>query len=108
MYCKKCGKEIDYNTIYCPNCGVKIGGNKNENFKNGPSIIVELVVGAVALVIIGVGIYYFNLAHETLYTVNGIPSSEAPKFTTTGWGFLIVGLITAIFDIVSIYNKFKK
>ena len=108
MYCKKCGKEIDDSTIYCPNCGNKVDGSKNESLRSSPSIIGELVVGAIALVIIGVAIYYFNLAHETLYTVNGISSSEAPKFTTTAWGFLTVGLITAILDIASIYNKFKK
>lgn len=26
MYCIKCGKQIDDNAAFCPNCGTKVGG----------------------------------------------------------------------------------
>ncbi|MCL2296533.1 MAG: zinc ribbon domain-containing protein [Methanomassiliicoccaceae archaeon] len=44
-YCSKCGKEIDYGSVYCPSCGAAVSGsssNQNNNQQNwtnnyGPS-----------------------------------------------------------------------
>lgn len=133
MICKKCGKEIDSETKYCIHCGNKniidsdvLSNNFNnikQNFKNlkikltksdfiknesntsKPQIVYNLIFLAIAFILIGVAIKFFVLSHETLYTYNGIPKSEAPKQSFIGWISLISGIIIAIVDILNMYNK---
>lgn len=78
---------------------------KNDNNTNKPPIVYNLVFLAIALILVGVAINFFVLAHETLYTYNGIPKSEAPMQSIIGWICLISGITIAIADIVNWYNK---
>jgi len=36
MFCKKCGKEIKDDTIYCPNCGEKVGSTYDRDSVEHP------------------------------------------------------------------------
>lgn len=38
MFCSKCGKEINDNVKFCPNCGNTIGGSITSNTINNPNI----------------------------------------------------------------------
>ncbi len=136
MYCEKCGKEIKDNIKHCPNCGavnetnaILSGSEKTKasesvekirydidfikqkilrNVKSDkPSILANLIVLAIALTFIGIAIDRFMLAHETLYTYNGISKSEAVGQLFFAWFFLISGYALAIGDIVNWYNKSK-
>ena len=74
MFCKYCGSEIDYNSNFCPICGVsviedKIDIQNNENNNNtypkseeskiGFGVAMGLFLGLIGL-IIGVNLYQSN------------------------------------------------
>lgn len=123
--CLRCGAFNDDEYKFCAECGSELNSdstgvkesamavwtkvqNAIDSQRGEYGILVNLVLLAIALVLIGVAIHYFVLAHETLYTINGIAVSEAPKFRAIGWILLIVGLAVAIVDGANLYDKERK
>ena len=48
MYCKQCGKELDNDTKFCPECGVKVDRKNQDIQKKGkPSIKIWIIAMAV-------------------------------------------------------------
>ncbi len=74
MYCGKCGKEIQNNIVFCPNCGNKIINKQKENisesysdniptmkkYKKKKIIITVLVLILFLSVVIGFVIYFWS------------------------------------------------
>lgn len=70
-----------------------------------PSPLINLILIAVAIVLFGIAIHYFVLAHETLYTANGISTREVPHQRTIAWLSLISGFIISIASIMDWHRK---
>ena len=50
-YCRKCGKELDDKTSFCPSCGTQISENSNLNENNDNKKII-IILGAVLAAIV--------------------------------------------------------
>ena len=37
MYCKKCGREVEENSLYCNNCGAQLNTAQNQNISEDDS-----------------------------------------------------------------------
>ena len=37
MFCSSCGKQVSENAIFCPNCGIKIGGKRKTEQPEKPA-----------------------------------------------------------------------
>ena len=115
MYCNNCGKLIEEKTMFCPYCGFRFSpDNLNASSgsstvrKNKVNIVGNLVLFAIALVLVGIAIYYFNLAHETLYTINGIDTSEVPGQRIKAVIALISGIGIAIGTGTNLFKKLHR
>ncbi|MBQ8604113.1 MAG: TM2 domain-containing protein [Oscillospiraceae bacterium] len=79
MYCTKCGFEIDDNSVFCTNCGHKVGvqaqGGTNfaDDIRNSYDSVMSkpksrLIAGVLAILLGSMGIHEFYLG----YTKKGV------------------------------------
>ena len=61
--CPRCGKENSNNSRYCESCGTSLSGGGPEQASNRK--IIMLAVGALALLLIGSGIFFLNSKPST-------------------------------------------
>lgn len=100
MYCKKCGKKIEKEDLYCPYCGCKnefVGSSKYKSFlffqENKKAIIILGSFLTVALIVIFYNLYQeyqedrfwkeykiSQAREEQGYTSNGIDFSSLHKY----------------------------
>ena len=73
MFCGNCGKEIENNATFCPECGAKVEAAKtgkektvNPNIKKYARLAI-VILAALAIVIIGVKVFSY---------IQSIPSDE--------------------------------
>ncbi len=73
MYCGNCGKEIEYGSTFCPECGAKIevaySGNPkgdNQKIKKIMRLIIPIAV-IIAVAFVGIKVFYY---------IQSIPSEE--------------------------------
>ncbi len=111
--CPSCGTKNAYGAKYCYKCGLNLLSTPpvqktamNAQPDDSPSIVGSLIVGAIALILLGVALYNFKVYYDTLYTINGISTDEAPKYLATACVFLVVSFGVGIADIAN-YHKNK-
>ena len=114
MYCKKCGKEVSYNSSFCQNCGEPIGERMEPNIvtydksKYNTICIVGLVISSISLFLDFVGIMGII---GTVVSVVGL--LKAKENNEKGKILAIVGIILGIIEmfyslviILSLQNYF--
>lgn len=97
MYCTKCGKKNEKDTVFCNYCGKQIMEEEKFNYtvektaKNNPLAIAGFVVGLISntfgMLTIG-GIVAIILSAIALHKIK--------KYNEGGRGFAVVGLILGI------------
>lgn len=95
MFCSKCGKEIDHEVKFCPNCGNGIAknltttqqNNKTESYKSRTvAVILALFLGAI-------GVHRFYV---------GKVGSGVLMLLLSLCSFFIIGEIWALIDLIVI------
>ena len=90
MYCPKCGKEIDENATFCPDCGARVKTleqpvytavpvETNNVKKKNPLAIVSFVLSMV-------GLFVLPLLFSTAGLVTGIPALNIATEKCNGGG----------------------
>lgn len=94
MFCKKCGKEVEENVVFCPHCGIRLADEeiaKKSDSGDGDAIAgfvlgLASIVFCITIIVPILGIYFSN---------RGKNSSKA-GFAKAGKVLSIVSLVLAI------------
>ena len=98
MFCKKCGKEVEENVVFCPHCGIRLADEeiaKKSDSGDGDAIAgfvlgLASIVFCITIIVPILGIYFSN---------RGKNSSKA-GFAKAGKVLSIVSLVLAIVGAV--------
>lgn len=102
MYCKKCGKKNDNNSIYCNYCGVQIIDNSDEiivekvdNTKTNGLALAGFIVSIVSLFF-----SFWGMTPLVGLILSIVGYSNIKKTNENGKGFAIAGIIIASISLL--------
>ena len=104
-YCSNCGKEVNGDTQFCPNCGAKLGEGKPANKPSGnrPHIEKREIVTCIILSIVTCGIYGIIWLVNMVNDINTVCQDEKSN-QSAGTVILLIIITCGIYGIIYFYQ----